>query len=234
MAYADQRMSTGRIWAIVIVALIHALLGYAFVTGLATSVIERVKEDLKTFDVEEPPPPEEEPPPPPPDQPTQPPPISAPPVAVRIQTQNPVQATQPQPQTTFTPDPPREQVQADPGPQTKSCPNGQVVPINASCPEPPSQARSAEHRSGSISNDDYPAAAQRAEAQGTTVARFTVGPDGRVTSCTIASSSGNSSLDSTTCSLIQRRFRYRPALDRAGNPTSETKTQRVTWRLPDE
>src|SRR4028119_1764896 len=67
MAYADQRMSAGRIWAIVIVALLHALIGYAFVTGLATKAIKQIKEDLKTFDVEEPPPPEEEPPPPPPD-----------------------------------------------------------------------------------------------------------------------------------------------------------------------
>ena len=81
MAYADQGMSAGRIWSIVIVALLHAILGYAFVSGLAMRVIEKAREDLKTFDVEEPPPPEEEPPPPPPDQPTQPPPISAPPTA---------------------------------------------------------------------------------------------------------------------------------------------------------
>ncbi|HWH18691.1 MAG TPA: energy transducer TonB, partial [Allosphingosinicella sp.] len=68
MAYADQKMSQGRITAIIIVALLHALLGYAFVTGLAYNVVKKVAEDLKTFDVEEePPPPEEEPPPPPPE-----------------------------------------------------------------------------------------------------------------------------------------------------------------------
>ncbi len=65
MAYADQGMSRGRIAAIVIVALLHALLGYAFITGLAYNVIKKAADDLKTFDVEEePPPPEEEPPPP--------------------------------------------------------------------------------------------------------------------------------------------------------------------------
>src|SRR4028118_1844088 len=79
VSYADQRMSAGRIWAIVIVALLHALIGYAFVTGLATKALKQIKEDLKTFDVEEPPPPEEEPPPPPPDTPTQPPPPTPPP-----------------------------------------------------------------------------------------------------------------------------------------------------------
>jgi hypothetical protein len=69
MAYADNKMSTGRIAAIVIVAILHALLGYAFVTGLAYNVVKKVAADLKTFNVEEPPPPEEKPPPPPPDQP---------------------------------------------------------------------------------------------------------------------------------------------------------------------
>src|ERR671916_45161 len=63
MAYADQQMSNSRIAAIVIVALLHALLGYAFVTGLAYNVVKKVAADLKTFNVEEPPPP---PPPPPP------------------------------------------------------------------------------------------------------------------------------------------------------------------------
>jgi protein TonB len=86
-------------------------------------------------------------------------------------------------------------------------------------------------RSGAISDDDYPASALRAEAEGTSVARFTIGPDGRVSSCT-ASGSGNGALDATTCSLIRSRFRYRPAVGADGNPTSESKTQRVVWRLP--
>ena len=35
MAYTDQKMSGGKVVAIVIVVLIHAALGYASVTGLA-------------------------------------------------------------------------------------------------------------------------------------------------------------------------------------------------------
>jgi len=70
MAYADKpQMSNSRIAAIVLVALIHALLGYAFVTGLAYNVVKKVAADLKTFNVEEPPPPDQKPPPPPPPQP---------------------------------------------------------------------------------------------------------------------------------------------------------------------
>ena len=78
MAYADNKMGSGRITAIVIVAILHALLGYAFVTGLAYNVIKKAAEDLKTFNVEEPPPPPDEPPPPPPQQPTAQPPVVPP------------------------------------------------------------------------------------------------------------------------------------------------------------
>ena len=72
MAYTDQKMSGGKVVAIVIVVLIHAALGYAFVTGLAYQYVKKATEKLNTFDVQEPPPPpppEEPPPPPPPEQP---------------------------------------------------------------------------------------------------------------------------------------------------------------------
>src|SRR3954464_4448125 len=91
MAYADKPpMSNSRIAAIVIVAILHALLGYAFVTGLAYNVVKKVAADLKTFNVEEePPPPEDKPPPPPPHQPQPPPPVVAPPPIVRTNTMPP-------------------------------------------------------------------------------------------------------------------------------------------------
>lgn len=87
-------------------------------------------------------------------------------------------------------------------------------------------------RSGFITMEDYPAAALRAGHSGTVVARYTIGPDGRVLDCAIAQSSGHESLDSTTCMLIRRRFRYRPAIDAAGNPAASVYTQRIRWSLP--
>jgi protein TonB len=235
-------MSAGRLWAIVIVALLHALIGYAFVTGLATTVLEKVQEDLKTFDVEEPPPPEEEPPPPPPDQPqpTTPPPVTAPPMQ-RLQTNNPIRAQDVREDITFTKEAPKDDRPAESGPPpTRTCPDGSVIPATSACPPPPKAdpprqpPRAATLRSGSISDDDYPASALRAEAQGTTTARFTIGTDGRVTSCSVTGSSGNSALDQTTCRLIQQRFRFRPAVGADGNPTTETRSQRIVWRLPEE
>src|SRR3546814_5298911 len=78
MAYADHSMGSSRMVSIIIVALIHAVLGYAFVTGLGMKYVKKAAQQLNVIDVqEEPPPPEEEPPPPPPDQPVEPPPVVA-------------------------------------------------------------------------------------------------------------------------------------------------------------
>src|SRR5215213_9065948 len=104
MAYADNRTSRSRMTAIVIVALLHALLGYAFVTGLAYNVVKKVAADLKTFNVEE------KPPPPPPDQPQTPPPVVTPPPIVRTNTMPPPIVT-----TNIAP-PPRMTVTAPPAP----------------------------------------------------------------------------------------------------------------------
>ena len=64
MAYADQRMSGNRLTALIIVAILHIIVGYALVTGLAYSAVKKIKERVETFDVEEEKPPEEPPPPP--------------------------------------------------------------------------------------------------------------------------------------------------------------------------
>jgi periplasmic protein TonB len=222
MAYADQKMSSNRITAIVIVALLHALLGYAFVTGLAYNVVKKMSEDLKTFDVEEePPPPEEEPPPPKEVPEVQPPPIVSPPPIIR--TNNPPQIIQ----TVRVAPPPVITPRAAPAP-----------PAPPPAPPPPPKkvepARARANLASYVSDADYPAAAQRAEEQGTTGFRLTVGPDGRVSNCTITSSSGSSSLDSTTCRLMQRRAKFTPARDSSGNPTSDTVSSRIKWVLPED
>jgi protein TonB len=59
-----------------------------------------------------------------------------------------------------------------------------------------------------------------------------VGPDGRVQSCTVTSSSGHADLDDATCKNIQRRARFDPALDSNGQPTSGSWSSRVRWQIP--
>ena len=85
-----------------------------------------------------------------------------------------------------------------------------------------------------ITNDDYPQDALRNEQQGTTGFRLEVGPDGRVTGCTVTSSSGSSSLDNTTCRLLRSRARFTPATDNTGAKTSDSVSGRIRWEIPNE
>jgi protein TonB len=211
-------MSSTRITAIIIVALLHAVLGYAFVTGLAYNVIKKAAEDLKTFDVSEEAPPPEEPPPPPKKQEVVPPPVVSPPPIVRTQVVAPiVQTVREAPPPVITPTAPP----APPAP-----------------PPPPAPKLEAARAKGDVralfSNDDYPSAAIRAEEQGTARARLTIGTNGRVADCTITQSSGSSSLDSTTCRILRSRARFTPAKDSTGKAVTDTyTTPPIRWVLPD-
>lgn len=217
MSYANRKqMSSNRTVAIIVVALIHVVLGYGLVTGLAYSVIKNAAEDLKTFDVEdEPPPPPDEPPPPPEDTAPPPPQVAAPPPLVRTNlAPAPIQVVQ-----TLNPTPPITYT-APPAPPAPPAPRV-------------SQAAKAKGNLLSLfSNDDYPQAAIRSEEQGTTAVRLTIGSDGRVSDCSVTSPSGSTSLDSATCSILRRRARFTPAKDQAGNPISDTYSQRIKWVLP--
>jgi len=103
-------------------------------------------------------------------------------------------------------------------------------PAPPSPPPPPRVAERAVQRGGSITDEDYPSSSIRNEEAGTVVATFTVGTDGKVVACN--ASGASPTLDAETCKLIMRRFRFRPAKDASGQPIEETRSQRVTWRLP--
>lgn len=207
--------------AIVIVSIILAAVGYAFVTGLAYQYVKKVSEKLNTFDViEPPPPPPDEPPPPPPDVPLTPPPVVTPPPQVQLRTP-PVNIIN------TTPVPPPPQIFQPPQPPAPPAPP----------PPPPrvSQAAAVRGNPGQFFGADaYPNSAIQAQAQGRVVARLTVGPDGRVSNCQVTSSSGNDALDTTTCRIARSRVRYTPAKDENGNPIASTATLPVRWVLPDQ
>jgi protein TonB len=110
-------------------------------------------------------------------------------------------------------------------------------PMPPPAPPPPPPPRRAEPKSlsgslqGLIRNDDYPQSAIENDEQGTTIVNLTIGPNGRVSGCSVSKSSGSRTLDSATCSILTRRARYQPAEDSNGNPTTATVSGRVTWRL---
>ncbi|MEO9467561.1 energy transducer TonB [Parasphingorhabdus sp.] len=217
MAYADQQMSSSKIVSIGLVVLIHVLLGYALVTGLAYNAVKKVASELDMIDIQEEEPPEEpeEPPPPPPDQPIEPPPVvTPPPIVTPPAAPRPVIQQQP-----VAPPPPPPVVVAPPPPP----------------PPPPPQRANPEPRGnpGRWANaNDYPSRALREEREGTTRFRLTVNAKGRVDNCQITGSSGHADLDQAACKNLTRRARFRPSLDAAGNPTTGTYSNAVRWQIP--
>ncbi|WP_131818620.1 energy transducer TonB, partial [Sphingomonas turrisvirgatae] len=102
-------------------------------------------------------------------------------------------------------------------------------------PAPPKVAKKLTPRGSPqswVTDDDYPPAALRSGDAGTVGFRLDVAADGRVTSCTVTSSSGSSLLDQTACRLLQRRARFNPAEDENGNKIPAPFVSRFTWRIP--
>jgi periplasmic protein TonB len=213
MAYASEGMSRNRTIALVLVALLHVFLGYAFITGLALKAVKAIVQPLETVNVEEEAPPPEEPPPPPPKD-IEIPPFVPPPEVSVAQDSPPTITTQTQVQQ---PDPPKFVPPAPPAPP---------APVAAA----PPTAATAKGRGNVFSDDDFPDASRRAEEAGVTRVSYTVDVDGKVTACNVTQSSGFPRLDDATCKIIMRRFRFNPAT-RDGKPVQETKTQPVRWQL---
>jgi protein TonB len=105
-------------------------------------------------------------------------------------------------------------------------------------PPPPPPARAVEPARAKadlgryVSDADYPSDAIRREEQGATRFRLAVGPDGRVTGCTVTGSSGSAALDMATCRLMKSRARFAPAHDSNGNAVADAVSSAITWRLP--
>lgn len=90
------------------------------------------------------------------------------------------------------------------------------------------------HLRGRLSDRDYPAAAGEVGAGGTVSVRFTVALDGRAVNCRITQSSGYAVLDETTCRLIERRYRFDPSRDRTGRPILSEVIEDHEWLTYDE
>lgn len=219
MAYADQQMSGNRMTVFIVVAILHIVVGYALVSGLAASAYKKIKETTASINIkDEPPPPP--PPPPPKEKLPPPPPIVAPPPKIQLN------VAAPHIQTVQTPPPP-----APPPPVV-------LPPPPPSAPPPPrftAKGASPKGRPGDWATDnDYPTSAMREGKQGITGFRVSVGSDGRVTDCSVTKSSGSPELDDTTCKLITRRARFAPAIDGDGKPTTGTYASSVRWQIPKE
>jgi len=84
-----------------------------------------------------------------------------------------------------------------------------------------------------VTVNDYRTTWINKEMAGTARFRLEVGANGRVESCTITASSGHADLDKATCALIAQRARFEPATDETGAKVTGSYSNSVRWELPE-
>jgi protein TonB len=207
MAYTDQKTSGNRVTALIVVAVLHVLLAYGLITGLAFEAVKQVAKRVTTIDIEEKEP-EVEPPPPPPQK-------------IDV------------PKPAFTP-PPAMDINPSPPPPAPPPPPA-LAPPPAAPPPPPKKPTPAQPKGNPANwatSDDYPSRALREDREGVTRVSVVVGPDGKIASCQVTGSSGHADLDDTTCKLISKRGRFKPPMDGDGNATTGSWSTSIRWVIP--
>jgi protein TonB len=204
---------------LIIVVIMHVLLAYALVSGLAKKVVDKVLV-TETKLVEAPPPP---PPPPPKDLPPPPknlppPPVYVPPPPVDV----PPPPIAPQITTTSVMPPPAPDVRLQPpAPPAPPAPSITARPASINANDP-------------ACKPDYPSAAQRANAEGVTRIRFTVDAAGKVTNAVILKPSGGTRehrlLDAAAKAALST-CPFRPGVDATGKPIGTDTDVEYVWRM---
>jgi protein TonB len=232
-----------------VVGLIHALIGYALLTGLGYGPADAVPEALKLFNIAEPPPP------PPPAKPARPD-IEKKPRKAKPKNEEgaaspanlrntPTQIVAPPPEIRLPVPPPIPAAPAAgmgsamaagatsiPGPGTGSggigngLGSGRFGNGTGGGGGGGGLGSRVRQIAGSINDSDFPDYVRRG---GTVGLRFIVAPTGRVNDCAVTRSSGSRVLDNLTCRLIMARFRYRPARNAEGQAIAATITGEHVW-----
>ena len=223
MNYAEQQRNPGKhAVGIGIVIVLHILLGWALLNGLARSVIEVIKGPIETKIIEE-----AKPPPPPPEN-LPPPPKFAPPPPSFVPPPEVIVNAPPVPAPTIT----TTTVAPPPAPVV-------IAPV-APTPAPPAPARVAARPAiGNVAAcapgpDDYPAVAQKEEATGTTRVRFTVDAAGKLAGAEVVKSAGGSrahkALDRVAVSKLSE-CKFTPGQDENGRAVGGTFDVEYVWKL---
>jgi periplasmic protein TonB len=220
--YAERQRNPSRhLVGFGVVVVLHILLAWALMAGLARTIIDVVKEPLETKIIEEikppPPPPPENLPPPPKNLP--PPPSFVPPPEVQV-TPPPT----PQPSiTTTTVAPPPAPVTIAPAPAPEAPP----------APPARSLAQAAKIDFGSCEKPEYPPAANRAQAAGETTIRFAIDADGHVSKADIERPSGSSRehrlLDRAAVDALSK-CKFSPGKDETGKAVGTTSVVVYAWK----
>jgi len=224
--YAEQQRDPGKhAIGIGIVIVMHVLLGWALVNGLARTVIEVIKGPIETKIIQE-----TKPPPPPPEN-LPPPPKFAPPPPSFVPPPEVVVNAPPTPAPAIT----ATTIAPPPAPPVAIAPA--QAPVAEAPPAPPRVA--ARPAIGNVSTcapkgDDYPAIAIKEEATGTTKVRFTVDASGKLASAEVVKSAGASrahkALDRVAVQKLSE-CTFRPGIDENGKAVGGTFDVEYVWKL---
>jgi periplasmic protein TonB len=199
---------------IVFVIVFHIAAIWALTMGLANKTIDLLRANVKavvTTEVVD----EDIPPPPPP-------PDFKPPEVVAVAPEVTIDLAQAPPPATTTsitntpPRPPAPVVVAPPPPPPP--------------PPPPAPTPAVATTSHAVTAEDYPPISIRLQEQGTVAIKFTISPEGTVNECEVATSSGKARLDEAACTMVKRRWKYKPATQ-AGKPVAQATTANVVFQL---
>jgi len=225
--YAEQQRNPRKNAAgIGVVIVLHIVLAYALLHGLARTVIEVIKGPIETKIIEE-----TKPPPPPPEN-LPPPPKFAPPPPSFVPPPEVIVNAPPTPAPTIT-----TTTVAPP-------PTAVVIAPQSAAPAPaapaPAPARVAARPAiGNVQAcapgpDDYPAAALKEDATGTTRVRFTVDSAGKLSAAEVVRSAGASrahkALDRVAVQKLSE-CKFSPGLDDNGRAVGGSFEVEYVWKL---
>jgi protein TonB len=207
---------------------LHLLLGWALVTGLAQRMVEVIKAPIETKIIEEvkppPPPPPENLPPPPKFAP--PPPSFVPPPEVVV---NPPPMQAPSITTTTVAPPVAAPVTIAPPPAPVAPPPAPPV-----APRRAAQPSVMNVQACAPKNEDYPPAAVRAEATGTTVIRFAIDATGKISNAEVVKSAGptreHRQLDRLALQKLSE-CNFKPGYDETGKAVGGSTEVQYIWKL---
>jgi protein TonB len=211
--------------AIAAVIAVHAALAFVILSGLNVQTVGEAVEALKTFDLTPPPPPPPVPPPPKP----------KPQHAVERPPGAPARRAQPTPVVA----PPPKIEAPSPIPAAKVAGTGSASTSGAGRSGSGSGAGGSGSGPGGggggaytparkltkIPDHEYRRFAATGLASGNVAISIRVNPDGSVSNCRVARSSGNAYADALMCQLTIEYVRFSPARDPSGRPIA----QDVTW-----
>ena len=222
MDYATQQRRPGKHpVGLGVVVVLHVALGYALVNGLGRTIIEVIKAPIETKIIED----VQPPPPPPPDNLPPPPKLALPPPSFMPPPEVQIANPSPAPAITVTREAP------PPAPPVAIAPAPVAAPPAPAAPR--IQAVPARIDVGTCEKPEYPSAALRAEATGTTKIRFTVDATGKVSKAEVERPSGSSRehrlLDRTAVDALSK-CGFRPGTDETGKPVGAVAVVDYVWR----